>query len=403
MNYEKATKHIEGFVSHFFFNRVDPRYCFHHIQQTEYVLRSALRIAKSFRLSKREIFLLTAAAWFQNTGYYQGDTRHEERSCELGADFLKRNKIPLADIGQICRLILSTRSGQQPADVLEKILADANHFYFGCKPFAKWNDRLYKEHQFLQPNDFLSMESWQKEMIQMMTDHRFHTTYCRLKLAKQRIINIKTLAQQNMKESDDKSSTMIEKVQSGKPEENRKKKTEKGVDTMFKIASSNSQRLSSMADNKAHILITVNSIILSAIISLLIRKLDTDTYLIIPTIIILGVSLTTMIFAILATRPDISKGTFQARDLASEDINLLFFGNFYKMPLGEYEKGMIQMMESSEFLYGALIRDAHTQGGVLGRKYRQLRLAYSIFMFGLIISVCAFLLTAILHTPQLHH
>jgi predicted metal-dependent HD superfamily phosphohydrolase len=403
MNYEKATKHIAGFVSHFFFNRVDPRYCFHQIQQTEYVLRSALRIAKSFRLSKRDIFLLTAATWFQNTGYCRGDTGHEERSCEVGAEFLNRNKIPTTDTGQICRLILSTRSGQQPADMLEKILADANYYYFGCKSFTKWNDKLYKEHQFLQSNDFLSMEAWQKEMIQMMTDHRFHTTYCRLKLAKQKIINIKTLAQQNMKESDDKSSTMIEKVQSGKPEKNKKKKTEKGVDTMFKIASSNSQRLSSMADNKAHILITVNSIILSAIISLLIRKLDTDTYLIIPTIIILGVSLTTMIFAILATRPDISKGTFQARDLASEDINLLFFGNFYKMPLREYEKGMIQMMESSDFLYGALIRDAHTQGGVLGRKYRQLRLAYNIFMFGLIISVCAFLLTVMLHTPQPHY
>jgi hypothetical protein len=212
----------------------------------------------------------------------------------------------------------------------------------------------------------------------------------------------KTLAQQNMKESDDKNSTMMEKVQSGKPEKNKKTKTE-GVDTMFKIASSNSQRLSSMADNKAHILITVNSIILSAIISLLVRRLATDTYLIIPTIIILGVSLSTMVLSILATRPDISKGTFQARDLAREDINLLFFGNFYKMPLGEYEKGMIQMMESSDFLYRALIRDAHALGVVLGRKYRQLRLAYNIFMFGLIIAVCAFLLTVVLHTHQPHH
>jgi hypothetical protein len=53
-----------------------------------------LRIAKSFRLSKREVFWLTAAIWFQNTGYYQGDPRHEEQSCELGTDFLNSNKIP---------------------------------------------------------------------------------------------------------------------------------------------------------------------------------------------------------------------------------------------------------------------------------------------------------------------
>src|ERR1700754_3396362 len=186
MNYEKAAKHMEGFVSRFFFCRVDPRYCFHHIQQTEYVLRAALGIAKSFRLSKREIFLLTAAAWFQNTGYYRGETEHEERSCDLGADFLKNNKIPPADVTQICGLILSTRPGHEPAAVLEKILADANYYYFGRRSFAKWNERLYKEHQFLQADGFLSMEAWQKEMIQVMSAHRFHTTYCRLKLAIQK-------------------------------------------------------------------------------------------------------------------------------------------------------------------------------------------------------------------------
>ena len=48
-------------------------------------------------------------------------------------------------------------------------------------------------------------------------------------------------------------------------------------------------------------------------------------------------------------------------------------------------------MGDSDFLYGTLIKDVYSQGVVLGRKYRLLRVAYNVFMFGLIISVLGFI------------
>jgi hypothetical protein len=99
---------------------------------------------------------------------------------------------------------------------------------------------------------------------------------------------------------------------------------------MFRISSSNHQRLSDMADNKAHIMITVNSIILSAVISLLLRKLTDYEYLTIPTFILLSISLLAMTFSILATRPSIPAGIFTRADVDEKRVNLLFFGNFYK-------------------------------------------------------------------------
>jgi hypothetical protein len=163
---------------------------------------------------------------------------------------------------------------------------------------------------------------------------------------------------------------------------------------MFRISSSNHQRLSDMADNKAHIMITVNSIILSAIISILLRKLTEYEYLIIPTFILLSISLLAMTFSILATRPSIPTGIFQRSDVDERRVNLLFFGNFYKMPLEDYTYGMVKMMEDKEFLYGSLIKDVYAQGVVLGKKYRLLRIGYNIFMFGLIASVIAFIIAS---------
>ncbi|MFD2148537.1 Pycsar system effector family protein [Mucilaginibacter antarcticus] len=117
-----------------------------------------------------------------------------------------------------------------------------------------------------------------------------------------------------------------------------------------------------MADNKAHILITVNSIILSAIISLVLRKLEENTFLAIPSFILLTVSLLSMIFSILATRPAIPEGTFTAQDIDDKKVNLLFFGNFYKMGLAEYTAGMLKVMDDRAFLYGTLIKDVYSQG-----------------------------------------
>ena len=169
------------------------------------------------------------------------------------------------------------------------------------------------------------------------------------------------------------------------------------IETLLRVTASNDHRLSDMADNKAQILITVNSIIISAIISLLLRNLKENPFLVLPSYILLCVSLITMILAILATRPSIPMGRFTAKDLADKKVNLLFFGNFYKMKLDDYAKGMKSILNDQEFLYDILIRDVYSQGVVLGRKYRLLRAAYSVFMFGLIVAIATFIISSMRH------
>ena len=172
---------------------------------------------------------------------------------------------------------------------------------------------------------------------------------------------------------------------------------DKGIETMFRVSSSNHQRLSDMADNKANIMITVNSIILSAILSLLLRRLEDQPYLTLPTFMLITVSLVTMVLSILSTRPKLPPGTFSQTDVDNQKVNLLFFGNFYNMPLTDYKEAMLKTMQDRDMLYGNLIMDGYAQGVVLGRKYRLLRLAYNIFMFGLVASVIAFFVASMLN------
>jgi hypothetical protein len=190
------------------------------------------------------------------------------------------------------------------------------------------------------------------------------------------------------------------KEKSNKTEKEKTDRPDKGIETMFRVSSANHQRLSDMADNKANIMITVNAIILSAILSLLLRRLEDQPYLIFPTFLLITVSLVTIIFSILSTRPSIPDGAFTHQDVDDKKVNLLFFGNFYNMPLTEYKAAMLKTMEDREMLYGNLIMDGYAQGVILGKKYRLLRVAYNIFMFGLIASVIAFCVVSVLNTKD---
>ena len=174
----------------------------------------------------------------------------------------------------------------------------------------------------------------------------------------------------------------------------------RGIQTMLRLTSDNHLELSGMADGKANILISVNAIIISVILTVLLRRLEIDTHLTIPTIIFLAFSLITIVIAILATRPQITQGVFSREDIMNKKTNLLFFGNFHKASLEEYEWGMSQMMKDQDYLYGSLIKDIHHLGVVLGRKYKLIRIPYSVFMIGIIISVLAFTLAVVLNSAR---
>lgn len=145
-----------------------------------------------------------------------------------------------------------------------------------------------------------------------------------------------------------------------------------------------------MADNKANIMISVNSIIISLVLSVLARKLEDWPNLILPTALLTIVCLVATIFAILAVRPNVTSGKFSREDIEGKTANLLFFGNFHQMELTDYEWGMKEMMNDSDFLYASMTRDIYYLGKVLGKKYKFLRVSYTVFMFGFAASVVSF-------------
>src|SRR5690606_23499712 len=280
--------------------------------------------------------------------------------------------------------ILATRLPQSPSNLLEEIVCDADLFHLGNVWFNSRDKLMRKEME--EAGCPFDKNEWRKGTIRLMENHHYHTSYCRERLEERKKQNIESLRKKEITQA-----PILRQLE----ENGKSKRPDRGIETMFRITSTNNQRLSDMADNKANILITVNSIILSVVIALLLRKLDNNAHLIIPTAILLAASLGTMVLAIFATRPSIPNVKHTVEEVKEKKVNLLFFGNFYKMKLPDYDQGMREVMEDRDYLYGTLIKDVYSQGVVLGRKFKLLRQAYSIFMYGLIVSVIAFIIVVV--------
>jgi hypothetical protein len=97
-----------------------------------------------------------------------------------------------------------------------------------------------------------------------------------------------------------------------------------------------------------------------------------------------------MVFATLATRPIRMHGYTEKDEIEKGQSNLFFFGNFYKMKFTDYRDGMQNILAEDEKLDDSIMRDLFYLGTSLGTKYTQLRLCYTIFMWGIIITVVAF-------------
>jgi hypothetical protein len=290
---------------------------------------------------------------------------------------------------------------------LERILCDADLYHLGTVNFKPYTKKIRKEAELYGAKPISGTE-WRDATIALLRSHRYHTEYARAALEAGQAQNLGGLLQKQEEKELEKERhsgavvsmhtdlTAVEQPveATGEKEEKKKKSKEdkpsRGIETMFRITSTNHIRLSAMADSKAHIMISVNSIIISVVLSMLVRKIEDYPHLILPTIILLVVNVAAIIFSVLATRPNVTKGTFTHEDVEMKRVNLLFFGNFHKMGLSDYEMGVKAMMGDNDYLYSGMIRDIYFLGVVLGKKYRLLRISYTIFMYGIVLAILSF-------------
>lgn len=379
----------EHYVSTLLKEKLSSTFVYHNFNHTVGVVQAVTKIAKYQQVSNEDTKKLLIAAWFHDTGYTQGTEKHEAISVEIVSVFLKEQHCDENFISAVTELIMATVFNHQPQNELEEIIRDADYFHFANDNYLTICEFLREEWQNTCKKSFTDLE-WSKENLLMLSQkHRFYSSFALTfwqPMKEKNITRIEKRIKKLMNNVDANPTDTLKKTKEEKPE--------RGIDTMFRVTLNNHTRLSEIADSKANILLSVNAIIISISLSTLIPKLDSpsNVHLIVPTFVLVLFSVVTIIFAILSTRPKVTSGTFTQKDVEERKVNLLFFGNFYKMPYKEYENAVNEMMKDREYLYNSMIKDLYYLGLVLERKYRLLRITYNIFMVGIIVSVLTFVI-----------
>lgn len=394
----------EEFARAFFEQHIPEKYAYHNLQHTINVVNAVKEICEQEELEKEETELLEIAAWFHDMGYDQGAENHEIRSANYAVQFLEESGYSNQKIKQLKNCILATKYPQLPNTLLEKILCDADLSHLGKDIY--W-DRCGKVRQELALVKDLIMneQEWIDFELEFMQNHQFHTTVGKKLYDKHKQKHIKQLIKQKGRLNPDSLSEEEEAILTKKDKKKKKKKKKdtdnskkelkqirlgRGVETMYRTTYRTHVNLSSIADNKANIMLSINAIIVSITVSTLVPNFSDNPKLIFPTLILLLVCLTSIVFATLSTMPKVTEGVFTREDIRKKRSNLLFFGNFYNMEMEDFHWGMQEMIKDSDFLYSSMTRDLFFLGKVLAKKYKFLRTCYRIFMYGLILAVLSF-------------
>ena len=402
MQYEQLLRESESYVQAFFEEKISDKYVFHDFEHTVQTVGAAKALAEGFELPERDLALVQLAAWFHDTGYSNGPAQHEEASCAHISLFLK-DKIEDDDLKIILGCIRATRIPQSPVSILEQVLCDADLSHLGMKTYWDRTGKLRQEF-ILTRELIMSEQDWINFELNFMLGHEYHTTVARETFNKKKAKHIQQLLKQKRRLSPDEAPTVheiaitedksrkndIEKILKESENEIKNSRHGRGVETMYRTTYRTHTNLSTMADSKANLMLSVNAIVISIMVSNLIPQLKDNHKLIIPTILLTMTCLGSMIYATLSTRPKVTEGTTTRELIKQRKGNLLFFGNFYNMKLEDFQWGVGEMLRDPEYLYGSMSRDLYYLGKVLAQKYQYLSICYNIFMYGIIISVLAF-------------
>jgi predicted metal-dependent HD superfamily phosphohydrolase len=377
----------DSFILNLFKDKLPATFLYHNYTHSKRVFKSIEEIIEASDLSDAEKTILRLSALLHDTGYTVTIDGHEEESVKIAKEFLSSHEVDDKIIKGVVSCIMATKFTGDPKNKLEEMIRDADASHFGKKYFNEASEFLRQEYMAQNLKEYSPIE-WREENIKMLVEkHRFYSEYAMKNWQPRKEKNLAKLIKSRKKE---KKKQKDEKLKAKYKAQYKNESPERGIQTFYRTALRNHIKLSDIADTKANILLSVNAIIISLVLSNLLSKLDTNPFLVVPSAVFVLSSTVTMILAVVATRPNVTRGEFTKEDVKNKNVNLTFFGNFHKMELSQFQWAIDELLKDRDYVYSSLTKDLYFLGKVLHRKYSILRWTYTIFVIGIITSIVAF-------------
>jgi len=366
---------IEQRVTSLLTEKLSEGHTYHNLPHTLAVRKAVLELGRSSKLTDEALEILEISALLHDTGFTEKYTGHEAVSIRIAQELLEAQGCPLEKVNHVLACIAVTAVDRTPHNRLEEIMKDADLSNLGSDHYLEILHGLRQEWARMLGQHYSDTE-WFELNYRFFKQHLYYTKAAQDLYSTQFDLNKRRLKKLANPEKKKKEMVPISE--------------NKSAQMMFKTALRNHLDLSSLADNKANIMLSINALILTITMPMAASYIKENIFLLAPMILIMATCLFSIIFATLATRPIRMIGSTDISKIKERGANLFFFGNFYEMELPEYKEGMRITVENEEILNDAIMRDLFFLGKSLGAKYRHLRICYTIFLTGIVTTVLVF-------------
>ncbi|MDP2362450.1 MAG: HD domain-containing protein [Ignavibacteria bacterium] len=183
---------VENYVRDLFTEKSKAENLYHSILHTTEVVGVAERIGYAEAISSSDMEILLIACWFHDTGHFHCCHGHEDQSAEYARAYFKNEFYPNDSIEKVVGCIKATQVPQNPKNLLEKIICDADLHHLGEKDIKERGDLLRQEFELREIKKLSDIE-WLTFSIEFFNNHHFFTDYAKEHYGIQKDINIERM------------------------------------------------------------------------------------------------------------------------------------------------------------------------------------------------------------------
>lgn len=381
------------YVRQRFVDELAPKYLFHNFAYANEIEGALVDLLEKTAIDPEVARLLRVAALFLPTGYVKGHKKYLEQSvAELETWATAENVELNTPEGNAAQWMKDTAAAGKESPLPVRLLHDAAWSWLGRKRYDRRADLLQLEREASSGKNGDPIR-FGEEMQEFLLNFDYLTTAGKRKYDARRRKNVSKQQSGNYK------------IEQNEVKARTGKNFGRGIDTMYRTAFRNHINLSRIADGKANMMISINTIILSIVITVSGASLGffEDTFyenpeFLVPIISLLLSSLIAVVFAVFSARPTVTEYRIKKDKLIkSKEASLLYFGNFLKLEKKEFVEHMASMKLDQNALYDDLARDLYDLGQVMHKKYLLLTISYNTFVGGLALAVISFLIVYLLN------
>ncbi len=157
-------------------NELPGKLHYHGVHHTLDVLEASIRIAFAEGVTGDELIFLKTAVMLHDSGYIEKYNDNEDIAREIAQQVLPGFNYSALQISIINRLIDVTRVSEKPQTLLEKIICDADHDYFGRNDYKSIAATLYRE--LIEYGVHYTEKEWIVQQINFLSNkHRYYTSF----------------------------------------------------------------------------------------------------------------------------------------------------------------------------------------------------------------------------------